>query len=533
MNKNISQLLQQLAGIWKQLGLNQRISIILATLAVLGGLAGVAFWSSRAEFSLLYGKLDDGESAKVIAALDEAKVPYQISRGGGAILVPADKVYQVRMQMAGKGIPRGEGVGFEIFDKANFGISDFVQRANYTRAVQGELARTISQLDQVESARVMIVMPENRLLTDAQRKPTASVFVRVKGAAQLPSAAVNSIRFLVANSVEGLQVNNVSVVDNMGNVLSQNDDNDSVAGLSNNQLAARRNFEQYLSKKAEGMLEQVLGPGQAVVRVSAEINWDTTTRTEEKFDPDGQVARTTSINDENTDSDTTNAGGAPGSGAGANPDSTNAVAATPVNSSRTRKKVTSNNYEINKITSNVNEPAGGLKRLSTAVFVAQRFEGQGDARKAVPRTPEEVERLKRIVQSALGIQTAGDSARQDEIVLEEMPFNDQPVRELTRQLDQQEKRQVWLDLAQKLIYPALALGVIFAFWRMFQKAKTEEIRLGFPLANGNGNGNGHAKVVMPGKGVVTVEVLNQLIRENPSNMTQAVRSWLGRAKNDN
>ena len=105
MNKNISQLLQQLAGIWKQLGLNQRISILLATLAVLGGLAGLAFWSSRAEFSLLYGKLDEGEAAKVIAALDEAKVPYQISRGGGAIMVPSDKVYQVRMQMAGKGIP--------------------------------------------------------------------------------------------------------------------------------------------------------------------------------------------------------------------------------------------------------------------------------------------------------------------------------------------------------------------------------------------------------------------------------------------
>src|SRR5208283_1756346 len=203
-------------------------------------------------------------------------------------------------QMAGKGIPQGEGVGFEIFDKANFGISDFVQRANYTRAVQGELARTIGQLDQVDSARVMIVMPENRLLTDAQRKPTASVFVRVKGAAQLPASAVNSIRFLVANSVEGLQVNNVSVVDNMGNVLSQNDDNDSVAGLSNNQLAARRNFEQYLSKKAESMLNQVLGQGQAVVRVSAEINWDTTTRKEEKFDPDSAVAKSTSINDEDT-----------------------------------------------------------------------------------------------------------------------------------------------------------------------------------------------------------------------------------------
>jgi len=197
--------------------------------------------------------------------------------------------------MAGKGIPSGEGVGFEIFDKANFGISDFVQRANYTRAVQGELARTIGQLDQIESARVMIVMPENRLLTDSLRKPTASVFVRVKGNAQLPSSSVNSIRFLVANSVEGLQANNVSVVDNQGNVLSENQESDSVAGLSGNQLTARRNFEQYLSKKAEGMLEKVLGPGEAVVRVSAEINWDTISRSEEKFDPDGEVVPATIV----------------------------------------------------------------------------------------------------------------------------------------------------------------------------------------------------------------------------------------------
>src|SRR5579864_585120 len=195
--KNLNQIGQQLLAIWKQLGLNQRISIVLATLVVIGGLAGISYMSSRVDYSLLYGRLDEGESAKVIAALDEMKVPYQISRGGGAIMVPADKVYQVRMQMAGKGIPRGEGVGFEIFDRANFGISDFVQRANYTRAIQGELARTISQLDEVESARVMIVMPENKLLTDGARKPTASVFVRVRGSGTLPETAVNSIRFLV------------------------------------------------------------------------------------------------------------------------------------------------------------------------------------------------------------------------------------------------------------------------------------------------------------------------------------------------
>jgi flagellar M-ring protein FliF len=333
--------------------------------------------------------------------------------------------------------------------------------------------------------------------------------------------------------VEGLQVNNVSVVDNQGNVLSENEETDSVAGLSNSQLTARRNVEQYLSKKAEGMLEKVLGPGQAVVRVSADINWDTTTRSDVKYDPDGQVAKTTTINDEDTDSATSTAGtgGAPGTGAsgnggGDNTGNTNTVAAAPVNSSRSRKKVTTTSYEINKSTSDIVEAAGGLKHVTSAVFVAQKFEGQGADRQATNRSPAEIENLKSIVKSALGIQETGD------ITLQEMPFNDQPPPEITQQLDKQEKREFWLELAQKLVYPALALGVVFAFWRMFQRAKAEEIRFGIPL--GNGNGNGHfAKNGLPGKGIVTVDVLNQLIRENPANMTQAVRGWLGRTKNDN
>ena len=505
MNKSLSQLGQQLLAIWKQLGLNQRISLVIATGVLAIGLSAMFYWTSRPDFALLYGKLDEGEASKVIAALDESKVPYQV-RGAGAIYVPSDKVYQARMQMAGKGIPRGEGVGFEIFDKANFGISDFVQRANYTRAVQGELARTISQLDQIESARVMIVMPENRLLVDTSRKPTASVFVRVKGAATLPAAAVNSIRFLVANSVEGLQVNNVSVVDNQGNVLSENDESDSIAGLSNNQLTARRNIEQYLAKKAQGMLEQVLGPGQAVVRVSAELNWDTVTRTEEKFDPDGQVVRTAVINDETTDSSTASGGGAPPS---------------PANGSDT----------------NTVQAAGGIKRLSTAVFVAQRFEGQGADRKAVTRTEGELKKLSLIVQSALGIQENGAS-RQDELTLQEIPFNDQTMTVMSQQMVVQEKHQLWMDTVLKLVYPAMAGAVLFLFWRLWKNTAKDEVPFAFPMTNGNGNGNGHghgngngrSKNGSHGPGIVTVDVLNQLIRENPANMTQAVRSWLARGK---
>ena len=282
MNNNFSKLGKQLWDIWGQLGASQRVTVFAATFVLVAGLVTTAFWSSHADYGLLYGGLSEAEASKVVAALDDAKVAYKVN-GSGSVSVPTDKVYQMRMQLAGKGIPQGEGVGFEIFDKPNFGISDFVQRANYLRALQGELSRTISQLDEIQSSRVMIVLPENRLLLDKEKYPTASVFVHVRGNSQIAPSSINSIRFLVANSVEGLKPNHVSVVDNMGNVLSENSDNDSLSGLSSSQLGIRRNLEQYLSKKAQDMLEKVLGPGQAIVRVSAEVNYDSMTTTQEKL----------------------------------------------------------------------------------------------------------------------------------------------------------------------------------------------------------------------------------------------------------
>ena len=543
MKDSPAQLLQQLLAIWKQLGLNQRVTIAVAGLALVAGLAGIAVWSNRTDYALLYGRLEEAEAAKVVAALDDAKVPYQISRAGGSILVPADKVHLMRMQLAAKGIPRsGDGVGFEIFDKPAFGISDFVQRANYLRAVQGELARTIGQVDSIESARVMIVMPENRLLVDNTRKPTASVFVRVRGNATLPPQTVNAIRFLVANAVEGLQANFVSVVDNQGNVLSENSDENSLAGMTTTQLGARKELEHYLAKKAEGMLEKVLGPGQAVVRVSADINFDSLTRTEEKFDPEGQVIRTTTLNDENTDTTTTTPNaGVPGVTVNANAETNSPTANLTANRTNTKKKVANTQFEINKSTSSLTQTAGGLKRVSAAVFVAARMTTTATNRVANPRTPEELLKLKHIVQSALGIQEGGDAQRLDEITLEEMPFNDQQALELTDKLDKDERKQFWIGLGTKLVYPVLGLAILGLFWRTFQKTPMEDIPLGIPIGDfatagvdskANGNGNGHhenGKTPLPG-GAVTVDVLNQLIRENPNNMAQAIRSWMNRGK---
>ena len=535
MKQGFSQLYQQLAATWNQLGLNQRVSIVLTGFVVLAALLTLAFWSGRADYALLYGRLDESEAGKVVAALDEASIPYRAATGG-SIFVPTDKVHSVRMQLAGKGIPRGEGVGFEIFDKPNFGVSDFVQRANYNRAIQGELARTIGQLDAVESARVMIVLPENRLLIDNQRKPTASVFVRLRGTGELSPSTVNAIQLLVANAVEGLQFSQVSVVDNQGTVLSQNQDEDSAAGLSGHQLAVRRNFEQYLSRKAEGMLEHVLGPGQAVVRVSADVNWDTITRFEERFDPEGQVARITTVDDENIESANGSGGGIPGI-AGNIPPDTNSysfLAGTPSNTTKTKKKVTNSQYEINRSVSSILQSPGGIQRLSAAVFVAQRFDNTTPERQPAPRSPEELERLRRIVTSALGI-SESTPGRNDEITLEEMVFSDPPVSGLDPESIRHERWQFWTDLASRLGYPALALIVFALLWRAVRRAGSVDSWAALHGSSHSGNGHlssdGNGLPAQPGEAVpnlITVDVLNRLIRENPANMTQAVRTWLNR-----
>jgi len=539
MNQNLSKLLGQLRDIWGQLGTTQRLNVTAATLVLVGGLSALALWSSRVDYALLYGGLSDTEASKVIAALDDAKVPYKTGGGGGSILVPSDKVYAMRMQLAGRGIPSGDGVGFEIFDKANFGISDFVQRANYTRAIEGELARTISQIDEVQSARVMIVMPENRLLLDKDTFPTASVFVHVRGTSQLQSQSINSIRFLVANSVEGLKPNHVSVVDNLGNVLSENTDDDSLTGLTSTQLAARRNLEQYLAKKAQDMLDKVLGPGQAIVRVSADINYDTLTRSDEKYDPDGQVATMQTKQDQTTDTSTT-ANTTPVGITSNTEVSTNAGGGAPLNNSQNHTTTSTINYDVGKTTSNLVETAGGIKRLSASVSIAAIEQGTNGDQKVVPRTADQLDKLRSIVASAVGI----DTSRGDTIALEELPFNNEFATEVTQELDQQQKQNFWWELARNATYPALAIAVFLVLLRLLNRTPVQDIPLGVPVGrllanhngNGNGNGNGHGPPSRIGDafetppGVVTVEVLNRLIKENPTNMTQAIRDWMNKGR---
>ena len=287
----IKELFKQLVGIWKELGLNQKITVSATTLAVIAGVITVLIWSGRTEYSLLYGNLDPVEAGKVTQSLDENNIEYKISGGGGSIYVPRGEVHQMRMKLATQGIPKGEGMGYELLDKNTLGMSDFMQHANYNRAVQGELARTISKFSGIESARVMIVSPENRLLIDPGRHATASVFLTMRGTGRPKVETVSAIQMLVANSVEGLNVNHVSVVDNSGNVLSLHDEEDSLVAVTSGRLRARKELENYLGEKVESMLEKIVGNGNVVARVSAQIATDSTTIVSETYETNNPAQR--------------------------------------------------------------------------------------------------------------------------------------------------------------------------------------------------------------------------------------------------
>lgn len=536
--------LQSLLDLWKQLGLNQRVSLIVAALVVALGLGGVVFWAQRPDYQLLYARLGDKDSASVIGYLETQNIPHQVTAGGSAVQVPSSMVYKLRMDLASKGLPSGDGVGFEIFDKGQFGLSDFVQRTNYMRAVQGELARTITQLQGVRSARVMIVQPENRLLlTEQGVKPTASVFVDV-GGGRLESDQVNSIRHLVANAVQGLVPDQVAVVDNRGRVLSEDLKQDPTLGNASSQMRYRQQVEDYFARKVETMLAAVIGPGNAVVRVSAEIDTEATTLTQEKYDPDGQVLRSQTSTDDTTVTTESRAAGGP-VGVSANVPEKNQAAAEgagrPASTSDQNRKNRTATYEINRTTTNTTRNPGTVKNLTAAVFVAPRLApaappvaakaaGAPAAEPVQPkRTPEELNALRQIVVNALGLKPAPGQTLESMVSLQETPF--QIAERLPAQMEamQTEGRwQGWLTMASRWTAVLAAGAVFLVFLRMLSRQKPEplpvEVLALSPAA---------ANRVLPNSNRVTPELLNELIRQKPANIGVALREWVADSSGKN
>lgn len=374
------------------------------------------FQARKADQQLLYANLEMNDAAAVVEWLKGQKIDYSLKNGGRDIWISAPLIYQTRLELAANSLPSGGGIGFEVFDKQSFALTDYVQKVNYTRALQGELARTISSLAPVDSTRVHLALPEKRLFKSQQAPATASVIVTLVPGKTLDPKQVQGIIHLVAGSVADLEPENVKVIDSNGVVLESDKPAEEEKLLSADMLAFQREVEHRLEIQAQDLLDRSMGKDNSLVRVSAALDFAKVEKTQELYDADDPVIRSEQINQES--SGTESPGGIPGVQSNLQGNDFNQSATTPPSSKNSR--IT--NYEISKTVSKIVNPVGSINKLSVSVLVADKVtqDDKGKPQDPVPRSPEELKAIENMVASAIGVMPQ----RGDVISVLSMPFAD-------------------------------------------------------------------------------------------------------------
>lgn len=376
--------------------------------------------ANKTDYRPLFANLTQEDAGQIVNKLKEQKIPYQISSDGKAIMVPSDKVYDLRLTMASEGLPQGGGVGFEIFDRKNFGMTEFVQKLNYQRALQGELSRTIAQITGVESARVHLAIPEKTLFQDQDKPSTASVVLKMKSNRLLREGEVQGIVHLVAASIEGMDPEHVTVLDSRGKVLSANAPADPTTKLTGAKLDTQRAFERTEEEKLQSLLDRVVGSGKSVARVSATFDFKQVEKYEERYDPESAAVRSEQRSEEKAGV-TTVASGVPGvQGNLARP--APGAPGTAGGGSKTDETL---NYEVSRTTARIIEPVGALAKVSVAILVDGRYQAApgakpGEAPKYQPRSQDEMQKIEALVKSAVGF----NAERGDQVTVANIPFQE-------------------------------------------------------------------------------------------------------------
>ena len=412
-----------LRSLARALGAGRLAALAVVGIGSLGFFAWLAVMISEPEYALLYADLEMSDASRIITHLEAKAVPYRLQGGGTAVMVPRDQVARTRVELAEQNIPGGGSLGYELFDAASaLGSTSFLQNVNLVRALEGELARTIRAISTVKNARVHLVMPRRELFSRDRQEPSASILLQMRGAARLEPAQVVAIQNLVASAVPGLSTDRISLVDNRGTLLSRRTDGelDPAAGSATNQ-ERRLELQGQLARTIEQLLERVVGPNRVRAEVSVAMNFDRVNTTEERYDPDGQVVRSSrnveqkGVNNERDDAppvtvanELPNAGGAAGS-------------ASASSSSDTRNDETIN-YEISRKVINSVREIGSIEKLSVAVLVDGNYVPDPASETATyqPRSAEELEQLRALVRGAIGF----DGQRGDTVDVINMRFAD-------------------------------------------------------------------------------------------------------------
>ncbi len=460
-------------------------------LAVLGGV-GVAliaffiFLTTRLAappMALLYGDLDLGDSSRIVAQLESTKTPYELRNGGTQVYVPEDTVFRLRMSMADQGLPNGGTIGYEIFDNADsLGTTNFVQNINLVRALEGELSRTIRILGSVRSARVHLVMPKRRLFSREAQKPSASVILRMRGAGRLDKSQVMAIQHLVAAAVPSLVPSRISIVDDKGTLLARGFDDDGRGALAAKAEERRRTYEGRLARTIEELLGKTVGFGKVRAEVSAAMDFDRISTSEELFDPDGQVVRSTQSTEE-TSSTRDAEENLPVSVAGNLPDPNLGSGDTANRSTSESRNEETVNFEISKKVINHVRESGIVNRLSVAVLVdgSRKLRADGDLVYR-PRSEAEMELLATLVRSAIGF----SADRGDTVEVINMEFADvDDIEERPLELFFGLEKTDLLRMAEILVLSIVAILVILLVVRPLVTRAFEA----FPAAVPGGGAN--------------------------------------------
>jgi flagellar M-ring protein FliF len=496
--------------------------------AVAVGVATV-LWSQGDNMSPLYSGLADRDVGEITAQLDSANVPYELDSATGSLLVPADRKYEVRMQLASAGLPRGAGFGIEEMpDRSSFGQTPFMENALYVRAVETELARTIGSMQPVETARVHLALPPQSVFLRQKREPSASVMLKLFSGRRLDQEQVQAVVHLVASSVPDLVPSRVTVVDQTGALLTA-ENGDSTANLTSSQFDYRKQVESDYAQRIQGLLGSIVGPERVRASVSAEIDFTQIEQTRESFDPNVQLVRS-----EQTSEDTRRGDGvqgipgalsnqppevaAPAAGAGAA-----TAAAEAVSTSRTQTR----NFELDKTVSHTRGAVGSIKRLSIGVLVDNKPPAQrnGDP---IPLTEQELASLTDIVRQAVGF----DESRGDTISVVNSAF--QPVA----QLAQPEPPPFWENpylwsIARQVFGAALVLALAYFVLRPMMQVLTRPQPVAAAAASVEYAGQMQPMLV-PGGRVMALPMgyddrmaaARSVAGQDPRQVAQVVRNWV-------
>lgn len=541
---------------FNQLSNARKVGLIVGLAGLVALVVVMAAYVRAPSYRVLFSNLSDRDGGAILGALSQMNVPYKMAEGGGAILVPAEVVYDTRLKLASQGLPRGGGVGFELLENQRFGTSQFAEQVNFQRALEGELARTIEALASVQAARVHLAIPRPSVFVRDGQKPSASVMVSMFSGRLLDPGQVNGIVHLIASSVPELSPRNVTVVDRAGNLLSGPQGESRNGSLDAAQLKYLHQVEASIAARVENIIKPITGSDNVRAQVAATLDFSEVEQTSEIFKPNAasqeQAIRSQQSNESNSSSPQSSQG-VPGAlsntppGAASAPLSTpqagapSAPAAAPATTSQREQTV---NYEVDKTIRHTKGEIGAIKRLSVAVVVNYR-RGDGDNAKPEPLTEQEIAQVTDLAREAMGF----SRERGDTLNVVNAPFRTAPDAATAPAAVPLWKDPFYVALGMDALKVLVVLVVGFVVLRMILSVLRDLAQLGRPalaaatagagtvgLAGAEEAGYGPGGQPVAGTSIAPpdsvyeadLRAAREIARQDPRIVAQVVKDWVGR-----